>query len=158
MDAGYDSSDDEVDRFIYHSRRCSEILPQRLYLSSCDVAAKPEVIQRYNIKGVISLGGFEEHVGYTVHPDPIQYLFIFINDHASEPIRLHFRDCVEFINSVQGPVLVHCAAGISRSTTIVVAYLILHEKMDYYDALAWVKQKRPIVKPNHGFLLQLREL
>lgn len=158
MDKGYDSSDDEVEQEIKCRRSCSEILPQKLYISSCDVAAQESVIQRHAIKGVISLGDMSEWAEYKVHPDPIQQLFVPICDHAAEPIREHFKECVDFINSVDGAVLVHCAAGVSRSATIVIAYLILHEKMEYHNAIAFVKQRRRIIKPNHGFLLQLREL
>lgn len=159
MDRGYDSSEDEdeIAQSIRHRKRCSEILPQKLYLSSCDVAAQSSVIKEYNIAGIISLGSFEEHVHYKMHREP-EYLFIFIDDHASEPIHQHFKECIEFINATQGPVLVHCAAGISRSATIVIAYLMVNNKMDYHDAIAYVKSKRPIIRPNHGFLLQLREL
>jgi protein-tyrosine phosphatase len=54
-------------------------------------------------------------------------------------------------------VLVHCAAGVSRSASFVIAYLMRVEKMKYVDAYQSVKTKRQIIRPNSGFVKQLRE-
>ena len=55
-----------------------------------------------------------------------------------------------------GAVLVHCYHGVSRSASIVLAYLMKSRDIDLDEALAIVTQKRPIVCPNDGFLMQLR--
>ena len=55
----------------------------------------------------------------------------------------------------KGGVLVHCAAGISRSTTCLVAYYIKHRGMGVEQALALIRKKRPIASPNMGFMSQL---
>ena len=47
--------------------------------------------------------------------------------------------------------------GISRSTTVVMAYLIATTKMTPHEALATVRSKRTIVRPNRGFMSQLQE-
>jgi hypothetical protein len=47
--------------------------------------------------------------------------------------------------------------GISRSTTIVMAYLIATTNMTPHEALATVRSKRTIVRPNRGFMSQLQE-
>jgi hypothetical protein len=47
--------------------------------------------------------------------------------------------------------------GISRSTTVVIAYLIATTKMTPHEALALVQSKRTIVRPNRGFMSQLQE-
>lgn len=52
-------------------------------------------------------------------------------------------------------VLVHCSAGVSRSATIVIAYLMIKHKMTYMKALIYVKMKRNIICPNQGFKRQL---
>ena len=44
-------------------------------------------------------------------------------------------------------VLVHCAAGISRSPSMVAMYLALRDGLTFWDALKIVKQKRPKVDP-----------
>ena len=53
-------------------------------------------------------------------------------------------------------VLVHCMQGVSRSSTVVVAYLMRHRGMTFDTALALAQKKRPRVRPNAGFLSQLQ--
>lgn len=53
-------------------------------------------------------------------------------------------------------VLVHCSAGISRSATIVIAYLILEHKMSLESAYIHVRARREVICPNLGFMQQLR--
>ncbi len=60
--------------------------------------------------------------------------------------------------SIGRPVYVHCAAGISRSTTIIIAYLMKYMNMSYDNAYAYVKDKRIVINPNSGFVKQLRQL
>jgi protein-tyrosine phosphatase len=55
-------------------------------------------------------------------------------------------------------VLVNCYAGVSRSATIVIGYLMYKNKMNVQDALSFVRQKRPIINPNYGFVCQLYNL
>ena len=55
-------------------------------------------------------------------------------------------------------VIVNCYMGISRSAIIVIAYVMYHLKMSVMDALEFVKQKRPIINPNYGFMCQLWNL
>src|SRR6266851_1312507 len=51
---------------------------------------------------------------------------------------------------------VHCFMGISRSTTVVLAYLVATTQMTPREALAAVRSKRAIVRPNRGFMSQLQ--
>ncbi len=53
---------------------------------------------------------------------------------------------------------VHCYAGISRSATIVVAYLMKYENYKFEEAIQCVFEARPIIRPNIGFLKLLKEL
>ncbi|KAK7045823.1 hypothetical protein VNI00_007233 [Paramarasmius palmivorus] len=53
-------------------------------------------------------------------------------------------------------VLIHCQQGISRSTAILIAYLIRYHHQSYDSALAMIKKKRACVKPNEGFEGALR--
>jgi len=56
-----------------------------------------------------------------------------------------------------GKVLVHCQAGVSRSPTLVVAYLMARYGRSMMDAFNAVKERRPVVAPNFNFMGQLLE-
>jgi atypical dual specificity phosphatase len=45
------------------------------------------------------------------------------------------------ISQNQGPVYVHCLAGMERSPSVCVSYLCLHQGMEVWEALNWVKQR-----------------
>jgi len=72
-----------------------------------------------------------------------------------------FKDCFKFIHEhrVKGhSVLVHCMAGISRSATIVIGYLMtVYPTINFEAAFARVRKIRKVVRPNDGFLEQLRQ-
>lgn len=66
-----------------------------------------------------------------------------------------------FITSAKernGKVLVHCNAGVSRSASVVIGYLIMVCGCSFDEAFDLVKSKRSCVRPNDGFLKQLKEL
>ncbi|OQR97005.1 dual specificity protein phosphatase [Achlya hypogyna] len=86
------------------------------------------------------------------------YLHVKIKDNPELDIRLHFDAVFNFINrarDLHGRVFLHCVAGISRSVTFVVAYLLKHTKMNLSQAYAMVKMRRPLMCPNEGFRYQL---
>ena len=57
----------------------------------------------------------------------------------------------------EGKVLVHCQAGISRSPTIVIAYLMKTKNLNQIEAYSEVHKIRPIIDPNMSFRCQLVE-
>jgi len=67
---------------------------------------------------------------------------------------------VDFIHKAisQGrKVLVHCVAGVSRSASMCIAYLMQHHGMSLEEAKAKVKKQRPCTRPNESFMKQLKE-
>jgi hypothetical protein len=64
--------------------------------------------------------------------------------------------CLDFI-SHGNSTLVHCTAGVSRSASIVIAYLMWKEGLSFDQAYADVQRARPMISPNVGFVEQLRK-
>ncbi|KMZ62737.1 hypothetical protein ZOSMA_44G01400 [Zostera marina] len=84
---------------------------------------------------------------------------IEVLDAPMENLEQHFDDCIDFIEQAKdsgGSVLVHCFAGISRSATIVVSYLMKKHQISALQAIDLVRRKRPKVSPNSGFFMQLK--
>eukprot|EP01006_Ploeotia_vitrea_P044640 TRINITY_DN66844_c7_g4_i1.p1 TRINITY_DN66844_c7_g4~~TRINITY_DN66844_c7_g4_i1.p1 ORF type:complete len:314 (+),score=8.25 TRINITY_DN66844_c7_g4_i1:80-943(+) len=90
----------------------------------------------------------------------INVLNIPLRDANDEDISPHFADAIQFIETVKeekGRVLVHCRVGISRSATIVLAYLMRMNNWGFADALSHVRLRRNVVNPNLGFVLALED-
>ena len=134
-------------------------LKNRVFLGNEDNARDLGLLTSYAVTHVISL------TQSVYHPDKFSYYPINIDDSPVANIYQYFEPCVEFINSVlDAPssadgrnVLVHCAAGVSRSASIVIAYIMSAQRVDYETALALVRADRYYVCPNEGFVLQLRQ-
>ncbi|ELK16318.1 Inactive dual specificity phosphatase 27 [Pteropus alecto] len=91
----------------------------------------------------------------------IQYLGVEVDDFPEVDVSQHFRKAAEFLDEAllthRGKVLVSSEMGVSRSAVLVVAYLMIFHDMAVLEALMTVRRKRAI-RPNDGFLKQLREL
>lgn len=69
-----------------------------------------------------------------------------------------FPICIKFIEECLqngGRVLVHCGAGVSRSATVVIAYVMWKLNLTYNQAMTHVMSARSCVFPNRGFVKQL---
>ncbi|KAJ7843737.1 protein-tyrosine phosphatase-like protein [Mycena olivaceomarginata] len=87
---------------------------------------------------------------------------IAVQDWPDQDLFTHLKAANAFINGArevaEEGVLVHCYQGVSRSATIVAAYLMAsHPPVHSSDiaAVTFIRTLRPIVQPNSGFLSQL---
>lgn len=55
-------------------------------------------------------------------------------------------------------VIVHCKAGISRSATVILAWMILYNFFSYENAFAKLREARSIVQPNSFYTDILKSL
>jgi len=88
----------------------------------------------------------------------IKYHRVPVQDTWHQNITEYFDDAFRFIAEAHAngsAVLVHCRAGISRSPTVVLAYLMQREGMSLNDAYTVLKRVRPCVSPNLDFMGQL---
>ena len=87
-------------------------------------------------------------------PDGIVHDEFEISDCTGANIFPIIEKCLPIIRQALangGVVFVHCFAGISRSASIVIAYLMQENGLSFEQALKLVKERRPQVSPNLGF-------
>ncbi|XP_035001332.1 dual specificity phosphatase 29 isoform X5 [Hippoglossus stenolepis] len=84
-----------------------------------------------------------------------------LDDSTHFDLDVYFQPAADFIQkalkSPDGKVLVHCIMGMSRSSTLVLAYLMIHRQLPLKRALQKLIQKRAIY-PNRNFLALLLDL
>lgn len=83
-------------------------------------------------------------------------LILAFNNHLTIIFFSSFSSSEEGITQNRG-VLIHCLAGVSRSVTVTIAYLISALNMTLNEAYDFVKQRKPSVNPNLNFMGQLLE-
>ncbi|XP_039994781.1 dual specificity protein phosphatase 19-like isoform X1 [Xiphias gladius] len=126
-----------------------------LLLASQDAAHDIDTLQRYKVSHVLN-------VAYGVKnllPDQLVYKTLQILDLPDTDITSYLGECSSFIDQAReqgGVVLVHCNAGVSRASSIVIGYLMLREGLSFDDAYGQAKLARPSVRPNPGFYQQLQ--
>ncbi|KAL1491416.1 hypothetical protein ABEB36_012017 [Hypothenemus hampei] len=128
---------------------------EHLYLGSQD-CCEIEVLDKFDIKFVLSLG-----VDAYIKIPNVNYKFVNMLDLDVTDLTNYLPECFEFINNAltcMSNILVHCNAGVSRSASIVISYLILCNKMSFTEAYERVKVARPCIRPNDGFMDRLRNL
>ena len=133
------------------------IIPNKIAVGDKHASANAEWLIEHNIRAIITARGELSRPASYYKKWGITVLHIPIADHPSTHISKYFSTTYRFLDffSKQHGVLVHCAAGISRSTTLVIAYLMRKYHWTSKQAINWVKLKRPCCYPNVGFLKQL---
>lgn len=129
-----------------------EIIPGCLYMSDVFTAENMQVLDQHKITHIVTVsGGIKPR-----YPHLFEYLVLPIDDSPDQMLKKHFLPAIEFIDkAIEGnpnnKVLVHCAAGISRSGGIVCAYIMWKQKWTFDNAWKFGRSKRPKMYPNSGF-------
>nr|KAF6424794.1 dual specificity phosphatase 13 [Molossus molossus] len=110
----------------------------------------------------VAAGKFQVDTGAKFyHGMPVEYYGIEADDNPFFDLSVYFLPVARYIRTAlsvpQGRVLVHCAMGVSRSATVVLAFLMIYENMTLVQAIQKVQAHRDIC-PNSGFLRQLQVL
>ncbi|RXN34943.1 dual specificity phosphatase 10 [Labeo rohita] len=129
-----------------------------LYLGNERDAQDLELMQRMDIGYILNVTTHLPLYHYDL--GLFKYKRLPATDSNKQNLRQYFEEAFEFIEEAhqagQG-LLIHCQAGVSRSATIVIAYLMKHTWMTMTDAYKFVKSRRPIISPNLNFMGQLLE-
>ncbi|KAJ8250779.1 hypothetical protein COCON_G00227010 [Conger conger] len=134
-----------------------------LYIGNVAIAQNRSALQRLGITHVLNAAhskqgsiGDQEFYG-----NSFEYYGIPAEDSSQFDLSLYFKPAADFIHKAlkkkDCKVLVHCIMGMSRSSTLVLAYLMLRQRQGLRSALQRVVQKRAIY-PNENFLALLLDL
>ena len=118
-------------------------ITDHLYLSSFLGATEYNLL-KFNVTCVITVC---KEVPKVMQKN-VESVKLEVQDKPTESLFKYFDFIADKINEVaskNGVCLVHCVAGISRSTTMVLAYLMKHHRMTLREAHTLVKSRRPFV-------------
>lgn len=151
-----------IDGTTARSKDCIDIskITSRIFLGSYDAGAKMlEGLKLFGVTHTLTVG----HNMPPVHEEHFKYKVFSFEDHHSVDISKYFPECFTFIDEAlsennTNKVLIHCYAGVSRSATVTIAYLIHKNLMSYEESIEYVRKARHWINPNGGFRRRLKNL
>lgn len=137
---------------------CDRIFPN-LYLGGMEAVMDSQRLADQGIHAVVCCNRELEYPTSKFFPE-LEYYRVDVEDMGREPIELFFPEATEFIHTQlvqERPVLVHCTAGVSRSASVLLAYMIEFCGYSLYDAFVQTLCHRPFITPNPGFMARLMD-
>ena len=128
-------------------------ITDKIFLGGIEGATEYDYFEKEKINNVLSITN--EPPIYPKEKN-INHKIIKIDDIFSENIIKYLKECIEFIENAE-KIYIHCTCGVSRSSTIVLAYLMWKTHSNFDDTYFFVKKRRPEIDPNNGFRRQLKK-
>jgi len=132
----------------------TEIERDFLYLGSYENAKSKQQLKDLGISHIVNMASELDNE----YPNDFKYLSCRLDDISTDSLTKHLEEALNFIDeakSTNSRVLVHCAMGISRSSALVIAYVMRAHNMTFEHAKQFVKSQRSCIQPNPGFSRQL---
>ncbi|KAL2083733.1 hypothetical protein ACEWY4_021506 [Coilia grayii] len=139
-----------------------EVWPN-LFIGNVAIAQNRTALKKLGITHVLNAAHTKQgSIGdQDFYGDAFLYHGIPAEDSSKFDLSVYFRPAADFIHNAlkrkDGKVFVHCIMGVSRSSTLVLAYLMLKRRLRLHVAIETLVQRRAIY-PNRNFLTQLLEL
>ena len=130
-------------------------IKDKIYLGNWRDAQNVTLLKRYKISHILC----SARELRPCYPSLFEYKCLRFDDVPSFKLEDKLDEAADFIKFALDNgtgVFVHCYAGISRSSTCLIAYFMKHEDLSLKDAYRLCKIRRSIVCPNYGFMEQLR--
>jgi protein-tyrosine phosphatase len=132
---------------------------KNLWIGSAVDTYNPDILRANDINVLFCVA--KELVKPNWMDDAWKYNHIELIDSSDENLDIHLSETVSLIDKyIQegNNVLVYCSMGISRSTSIICAYLMSIHKTTFSYAFRHIYSVRSIVNPNLGFILALEDI
>ncbi|CAF1086513.1 unnamed protein product [Didymodactylos carnosus] len=139
----------------YFNKNPSIVIDNFLFHGDLGHASNLQLLKQLDIRHIINICDFPLDKKIM---SAFNVLHINLDDSMEVDIKQHFDKTNQFLKTCKEKnekVLVHCQMGISRSSTIVLAYLMKYHHDTLFKAYDFLLDKRRQASPNHGFLLQL---
>ncbi|KAE9410137.1 phosphatases II [Gymnopus androsaceus JB14] len=137
-------------------KNVNTIIEGRLYLGNIVAARSTRSLAERRITHILSVCA--DPIPAELPASGIRHLRIPVEDVDYADLLIHLPAAVNFIEEALrngGVVLVHCVEGLSRSATVIAAYIMRTRRMNATQALEYVRQCREQIWPNPGFQEQL---
>ena len=128
-------------------------ITDKIYLGNADASRRKDILKNLGITHVLVTGAFLE----CCFPDDFEYHQIDIISSATLEISKYFEESFKFMEKADR-VFVHCAAGLHRSPTIVIGFLMKYNKQSFEEAFEFVKEKRSKINPPTHYINQLKKI
>jgi Leucine-rich repeat (LRR) protein len=130
---------------------------ESLFLGSMHAASNRSILSSLGISHVLTVANDAKARHLDDESNDLTCLHLQLRENKDANLRLVLDQAFSFIDQgrQQGSCLVHCVAGINRSASIVIAYLMFSEKLSYEQAYEKVKSVRQEINPMRTFVQQL---
>lgn len=134
------------------------LIAKNLYLGDFQAAQNHDLLRSKGITHIVNCA-----IELNTHSVPGKStLYLNLDDVPEQDINQALHTSFLFIDSALSrpgaKVFVHCYAGISRSSSVVIHYLMRKYQRPYDWILKEVRARRPVVQPNQGFERTLRKI
>ena len=137
------------------SPECDEVFPN-IFVGNLHTIIDTKLLKQNNVNNILSaINGVP-----ILYPDEFNYLNLELLDEPYFDIQSSFNESNKFIDEClkkNEKVYVHCMCGVSRSITLVIAYLIYKHNLTVEEALDQIRINRQKSNPNKGFITQLKK-
>lgn len=159
-----------MNSILFRSTSPIDHIIDNIYLGDYRAADETSILREHGITHIINCAiNLPEQ-----HKDKFDYFSLKLRDNITQSLTEAIKISLDFIKKSQNEnqnligegkedvqerkVFIHCRQGVSRSASIVLAYMILEKNMTYKEALEYLVAKRNVVKPNPFFEEQLKNL
>ena len=141
----FGTEEDEADSMNY--------IIDNIYLGDIVAASNETFLKEYNISIVINCA-----IEFESNYKDLKALELKLYDSIYQNLFPKFEYAYKIIKQYQKTnILIHCMAGVSRSASLVIFYIMKEKKWDYDKSFEYVQRIRDFISPNLSFIDQLKE-